>query len=161
MKELVQVPGVKETTAALLKLIPAMARRYLIEKTSADEVVDTPAAAGRFFIPYFLGAREERLYALHLDARRRPLGCQELSRGVINSVEINARLIASAALGKNACYVLLAHNHLSGVALPSAEDECSTKRLRAALQLVGVTLTDHVIVAGCHYVSMCECGMLG
>jgi len=160
VSELTQVPGVGETTAALLKLIPAMARRYLIQKVSDDDVIDTPTRAGSFFMPYFLGAREERIYALFLDIRRRPMGCMELSRGVVSAVEMNARHLAAAALERNASFVMLAHNHLSGVALPSTEDEESTRRLAEALRLVGVILCDHIVVAGCDYVSMCECGML-
>ncbi|MBE6968752.1 MAG: DNA repair protein RadC [Ruminococcaceae bacterium] len=160
VSELVKVPGVRESTATLLKLIPAVSRRYLIAQSTHSDAIDSATKAGRFFVPYFLDAREERVYALFLDAKRRNLGCVELGRGVANAVDINARKLASMALERNACYVVLAHNHLSGVALPSAEDEESTKRLGEALKLIGVGLCDHVVVAGCDYVSMCECGML-
>lgn len=160
VSELIKVPGVKETTATLLKLIPAMSRRYLIAQNAACEVVDSPTKAGRFLVPYFLDTREERVYALFLDAKRRVLECVELGHGIVNAVDINARRLASAALERNAAYVILAHNHLSGSALPSTEDELSTRRLVDALQLIGVTLSDHIIVAGCDYVSMRECGML-
>jgi len=158
--ELVKVSGVGATTAALLKLIPAVSRRYMIAQTAAYDVIDTPGKAGRCMLPYFVDAREERVYALFLDARRRNLGCEELGRGVVNAVDINARRLASMALERNASYVVLAHNHLSGVALPSAEDEESTLRLAEALKLIGVGLCDHIVVAGCDYVSMRECGML-
>lgn len=160
VSELVKIPGVRETTATLIKLIPALSRRYLLSQTSGNDPVDTPIKAGHFFIPYFLHAREELAYALFLDARRCPLGCVELSRGVVNAVEINTRRLASMALERNASYVMLAHNHLSGVALPSMEDEESTRRLAEALKLIGVDLCDHVVVAGSDYVSMRECGML-
>lgn len=158
--ELMKVPGIKETSAALLKLIPAVSRRYLISQIRSGDVIDTPGKAGRCLLPYFLDAREERVYALFLDARRRNLGCVELGRGAVNAVDINARQLASMALERNASYVVLAHNHLSGVALPSTEDEESTRRLAEALKLIGVGLCDHVIVAGSDYVSMRECGML-
>ena len=161
VSELCKVPGVKETTAALLKLIPAVSRRYLIAQNDRNDVIDSPSKAGRFFIPYFLDAREERVYALFLDARRRHLGCTELGRGAVSAVDINTRKLASMALERNASYVVLAHNHLSGVALPSTEDEESSLHLAEALKLIGVVLCDHIVVAGCDYVSMRECGMLG
>lgn len=44
--------------------------------------------------------------------------------------------------------MILAHNHPSGLALPSLEDESATRLMKDALQLVGVELWDHVIVAG-------------
>ena len=160
VSELVKVPGVRETTAALIKLVPAMSRRYLINRSDGGDVIDSATKAGRFFVPYFMNTREERVYALFLDARRRNLGCEELGRGVVNAVDINARKLASMALERNASYVVLAHNHLSGVAMPSAEDEESTLHLAEVLKLIGVGLCDHIVVAGCDYVSMRECGML-
>ena len=56
--------------------------------------------------------------------------------------------------------MILAHNHLSGVALPSAEDEKTTVLLRQSLALLGVELLDHIVTAGCEYTSMQESGLL-
>ena len=56
--------------------------------------------------------------------------------------------------------VILAHNHHSGVALPSVEDETATARLSRALDLLGVELSDHIIVAGNDYISMRESGFM-
>ena len=154
------VEGVGDNAAALLALIPAVSRRYMIEKTPADEPVDDPASSGRYFIPRFMYEREEVVLALLLDARKRPILCREVGRGVVNAAEINARKVAELCLERRASAVILAHNHLSGVALPSAEDEAATARLRRALGLIGVELSDHIVVAGCEYVSMRESGLM-
>jgi len=159
-EELEAVGGVGPNAAALLRLIPAVSRRYMVDKTPESEPVDSPTAAGRYFVPRFAYEREEVVLALLLDARKRPLLCRELSRGTVNAAEINARRLAELALARHASAVILAHNHLSGVALPSAEDEVSTAQLRRALGLLGVELCDHIIVAGCDYVSMAESGLL-
>ena len=150
--ELRNVNGIGDNAAALLGLIPAVSRRYLLDKS--------PAAAGRYFIPRFMYETEEVVYALLLDARKQPICCRELSRGTVNAAEINARRLAELSLERRASAVILAHNHLSGVALPSAEDEIATAQLRRALGLLGVELSDHIIVAGCEYVSMSESGLL-
>ena len=154
------VEGVGDNAAALLALIPAVSRRYMIEKTPADEPVDDPASSGRYFIPRFMYEREEVVLALLLDARKRPILCREVGRGVVNAAEINARKVAELCLERRASAVILAHNHLSGVALPSAEDEAATARLRRALGLIGVELSDHIVVAGCEYVSLRESGLM-
>jgi len=52
------------------------------------------------------------------------------------------------ALSHNAAAVVLAHNHPSGVAEPSAADEFLTRELKQALALVDVRVLDHFIVAG-------------
>jgi len=158
--ELGSVPGVGESAAALLRLIPEVSRRYMVEKSDNTDPVDNPTAAGRYFIPRFMYETEEVVLALLLDARKRPLLCREVSRGVVNAAEISARKLAELCLSRKASGVILAHNHLSGVALPSAEDESATAALRRALGLLGVELCDHVVVAGCEYVSMRESGLI-
>jgi len=103
---------------------------------------------------------EETVYALLLDARKRPIHCAAISRGTVDAAEVNARRLAELALQYRASAVILAHNHRSGVALPSVEDETSTARLARALDLLGVELSDHIIVAGNDYVSMREGGFM-
>lgn len=159
-EELAAVEGVGENIVSLLSLIPAVSRRYMIGKTPDSELVDDPASAGRYFIPRFMYETEEVVLALLLDARKRPLLCREVSRGVVNAAEINARRLAELCLERKASALILAHNHLSGVALPSAEDEAVTAQLNRAMKLIGVELSDHIVVAGCEYVSMRESGLL-
>ena len=157
--ELKKTPGLGESASVLLMLIPAVSRRYLINKTPEGEMIDSPTKAGRYLIPFFTYERCEVVLVLLLDARRRVLCCQEVSRGVVNAAEINTRRIATLALERNASYVILSHNHLSGNPTPSMEDERSTRALRDALAVVGVELSDHIVVAGCDYVSLQECGL--
>ena len=54
----------------------------------------------------------------------------------------------------NASLAVIAHNHPSGIALPSKEDLIATASVRDALALIGVKLIDHIIVADDDYVSL-------
>jgi len=158
--ELRQVEGLGENAASLLRIIPQVSRRYMLSRTPAGAVLDTVARAARYLIPYFMYERDEVVYVLCLDARRCAVCCREISRGVVNAAAVNARRIAELALEQRASGVILSHNHLSGNALPSAEDESATRQIEKALALLGVELIDHIVVAGCDYVSMAECGSL-
>ena len=60
----------------------------------------------------------------------------------------------------SASAVILAHNHPSGVALPSSEDYATTDRVKQALATVGIPLTDHIIVADQDFVSFADSGYL-
>ena len=160
LSELTAVEGMGENSAVLLRLIPAVSRRYMLDKTPDGVPIDTPVAAGRYFLPWFMYETEEVVYALLLDARKRPICCREIGRGTVNAAEITARRLAELCLEKRASAVILSHNHLSGVVMPSAEDEKTTHRLRESLALVGVELVDHIVVAGYKYSSMKEGGML-
>ena len=73
---------------------------------------------------------------------------------------INIRQIMEHALRAKAVMVVLAHNHPSGVALPSHEDQIATRMVGDALDTIGVRLVDHVIVADNDYISMAESGLL-
>ena len=68
--------------------------------------------------------------------------------------------ILENALRTRAVLVVLAHNHPSGVALPSGEDKASTEIVREALDNMGVRLVDHFIIADNDYISMAESGFL-
>ena len=77
-----------------------------------------------------------------------------LSDFVVNTAEVSVRKVVEAALSVNATIAVLAHNHPSGIAVPSMEDIITTRRMGMALDAVGVTLEDHIVVAGRDYVSL-------
>lgn len=58
------------------------------------------------------------------------------------SIGLNLRKIVENALLCNAVLVALAHNHPSGVALPSHEDKIATLQVKEALEAVHVRLAD-------------------
>lgn len=157
---LMKVKGVKENTAALIRLVPEVSRRCSIAKDGACRVLPDSTAAGRYLLPRFLNCEDEVMYMVCLDAKLAILDCREINRGDTVSVGVNIRRIVQVALEKNATYVLLAHNHTSGVALPSPEDVAATLRVRQVLAQVGVTLSDHIVVAGGDFVSMADSGYI-
>ena len=88
------------------------------------------------------------------------LGFDELIRGTIDGTGVYPREVVKEALARNAAAVILAHNHPSGVAEPSASDERITRRLRSALELVDIRLLDHLVIGDGVSTSMASRGML-
>ncbi len=158
IEELRQVKGVGDSTAMLLKLVPQLARQYQMSRSSVQYVLDTTTKAGDYLVPYFFGERDEVVYLLCLDAMCRVLGCRKLFSGGLNAASVSPRKIVEAAIACNATSVVLAHNHTSGVALPSKEDENVTRVLYRALDAVDILLADHIIVADDDFVSMADNG---
>lgn len=156
--DLQKVPGVGETTAALLTLLPQLMRRYSIRKSAVGQILKTTEDIGRYLMPYFFGAKDEKVYLLCLDAKCKVLDCRELFAGSVNTVAVSTRKIVEEALRQNATTAILAHNHVSGIALPSKEDEETTRTVFAALDAVGVLLSDHIIVADNDFVSLADSG---
>ncbi len=158
--ELCRVHGLSRHSAALLKLMPDLLRRYQISRTATDTCLDTIEKAGAYLMPHFLGRRNEVVMLLCLDAKCRALCCRLLFEGTVNIALINVRRVVETALSFGATSVILAHNHLSGVALPSPEDEATTLKMQSALSAVGVRLADHIIVADEDFVSLAQSGLL-
>lgn len=144
-EELKKVPGVGDHTVVLLKLIPTLSGRYLDDRSSIGQIIHTSEAAARVLQPYFFAARNEMVYILCLDGKGKVLGVRKVSEGSIHASDINIRRIAEEALALRAAKIYLAHNHISNLAFPSAADWQSTDVIRAALQGVGLELTDHLI----------------
>ncbi len=112
------------------------------------------------FLRMRLGALlHEEFHVLWLDNRHRILDCQKLFIGTIDGASVYPREVVRAALSVNASAAILAHNHPSGVAEPSAADRVITQELRDALQLIGVRILDHIVV-GAECVSMAGRGLL-
>lgn len=153
-EELAKIPGVGENTVVLLKLIPAIAARYLASRTSGEVIVSDSASLYNLFLPYFFGARNEMSFLACFDGKLKLLGVKKISEGSPNANEISVRKISAEALALNATVVVLAHNHPSGLATPSEEDIFSTRYIQDALRPLGIVLYDHVILADDDMVSL-------
>ncbi len=156
--ELTEVEGVGESAALLLRLIRDLNRRYLLDSREKRPCLADSEAAGRFFVPYFFGVREEQVYAAFLDDELRLIHCRLLFEGGIDFAPVNVRKLVEMAIREHATGIILAHNHPAGQAIPSVEDREATMQIRRALSAVQIRLLDHIIVSGEEYISMEECG---
>jgi len=159
-EELTKVPGVGENAAALINLIPQISRRYLMSRAEFDNILDSTQKAGEFIVPRFCGERDEVVYLVCMDAKYKVLCCRLLFRGSVNSASVSVRKVMEQALAAGSSNVILAHNHTSGIALPSREDLETTDRIRDALESVDIHLVDHIIVADDDFVSLADTGRL-
>lgn len=158
--QLLEVEEVGPNIATLLQLIPAVSARYLEESASIDGQIVSPWQLKDLLTPMFFGQRDEIAYLVCMDGKSKVLATRKLGEGVVDAVPIAARKVLEAALACNASRVVLAHNHVSGVALWSQSDVETTLRLKRLLAEAGIVLVDHVILAGGDMVSMAESGVL-
>ena len=159
VEELKRIPGMGESSASFLHLITELGRYYMVHRSTQTPILPTLEQCAEYLVPHFFGRRLETVFLLCLDAKCKVLCCKEVGEGSVNSAGISVRKIVETALGANASSVVLAHNHPSGVALPSAEDIQTTRRIAMALSAVEITLADHIVVADDDYVSMVQSGV--
>ena len=158
-EELVKVKGVGANTATLIRLLPAIAARYLEQSGELGGEMNTSWQFQQLLTPLFLGARNEMAYLVCLDGKNKLLTYRMLGEGITDSVLITARKVLEVALACNASRVVLAHNHVSGIALYSAADVAATREVAKLLRQVDIELLDHYIIANDDMVSMRESGV--
>ena len=142
-----------------LMKVPVVSQ-YTHRHAPQETILNSVDASGRYFMRLLCHERRELLYQACLDGKGKLLSCRCLSEGGVNMAAVTLRQIVEHALLSGASSVLLAHNHPSGIALPSASDRQMTLQVRDALATMGIRLTDHIIVADDDFVSMAQSGLL-
>ena len=152
--------GIGAARAAILRALPELARRYFEASLPPGEAIRSPTDTETFLQARMRHLGHEIFCCLYLDNRHRVLRFDEMFRGTIDGTSVYPREVVKEALASNAAAVILAHNHPSGVAEPSAADERITRRLKSALELVDIRLLDHLIVGDGSATSMAGRGLL-
>lgn len=104
--------------------------------------------------------KQEHCVGLYLDNRFHLIHKVTLSKGTLTESLLHPREVFYEAIQAQAACVVVVHNHPSGDPAPSQEDVSLTHQLFEAGELIGITLLDHIIVAGNDFVSMKDKGLL-
>lgn len=158
--ELVRQPGIGPAKTAQIQAALELARRHLGHALQRGEALTSPAGAQGYLRAQLRDRQREVFACLLLDTKHRVLHFEELFQGTLDAAQVHPREVVKLALQHNAAALIVAHNHPSGVAEPSHSDEAITRRLREALELVGIRLLDHIIVGDTGTVSLAERGLL-
>ena len=102
----------------------------------------------------------EHFIVLALDGKGRVLALEEVSVGTLTASLVHPREVLKMLVLLNAASFVVVHNHPSGDPTPSPEDVSLTSRLRAASDLLGIRLLDHVVLGAGSYLSFADTGRL-
>ncbi len=146
-EDLCSVKGVGERTATLIKMIPALFKKYEVDKINTnDAVLNTSERVAEYVSPYFKGVTNEKMYVLCLDTSCHALNFTQVSEGIVNSAPLNTRKIIEVALNSDASSIILVHNHPSGIVAPSRNDIDATINMVNLLKKVSIRISDHIII---------------
>ena len=141
------VLGAGKSTATFLALLFTIRKRIDTQKyTSKKFVADSLYKVGNFFIDYFKDVKHEEFCVMMLDSSLKLIECRPLSSGSANSASLDVKALVRLAIIDGASHVLVAHNHPSGPSAASAEDKQLTANIESALDAVGISLLEHLIV---------------
>ncbi len=160
VEDLTSVSGIKENTATMLKLMHEASIRSLKVKTIKRSVLSKWSEIIDFCRMKIGKKKEECMLLLWLNKQLELIEEEIHQQGTTDSTNIYPQEIARRALSLRASYLIMAHNHPSGKLKPSQDDIDSTFDVNNALNVMGVTLYDHVIISKEGYYSFKEKGLL-
>ncbi|MCL4492823.1 MAG: DNA repair protein RadC [Nitrospirae bacterium] len=125
-----------------------------------DLIVSSPKQTEEVLYEYFKCLDREHFIVLMLDTKNKVIGINTVSVGTLNNSLIHPREVFKPAILSNAASIIVAHNHPSGDPSPSLDDKNITVKIRQAGDIIGIGVSDHIIVGENRYFSFVEKGLL-
>ena len=149
LEELMLVKGVKENTAAVLRIVRECSVRsswQSLKGMDAPVISDFDA-----MVDYCRSAMAyqtvEEFRIIFLNSKLYVIGEEIQQRGTVDQVAIHPREVIKSAMMHGASAMILVHNHPSGIVTPSKADIEITKRIKEAAEAVSIRLFDHLIIS--------------
>ncbi|GAA0856158.1 RadC family protein [Aliiglaciecola litoralis] len=152
--------GLGEVKYVQLQATLELARRYFAQTLSKTHTFGSAEKTKQFLTSQLRDEMNEVFAVLFLDSQHRLIRFKKLFFGTINAASVHPRVVLQQALKCNAAAIILSHNHPSGVAEPSHADKHITRRIVQTLELIDVTVLDHIVVGDGECVSFAERGLM-
>lgn len=150
------IAGVGPARAASLAAAMELARRY-----QPDQSLRIRSPADVYpLIRHFADRPQEMFVSVSLNGAHQVVRVEVVSVGLVNRTMVHPREVFAPAITARAAALVVAHNHPSGILDPSEEDQRVTARLRAAGELIGIPILDHLIFSDRAFYSFLEAGQL-
>jgi len=155
-EDLTQFEGVGDAKATLILAAVEFARRRIKpEGFKIESPVDVLP-----LIRHYADRRQEHFLCLSINGANEVINIRVVCIGLVDRTPVHPREVFADALTDRASGIIVAHNHPSGPLEPTAWDVEMTKQLKAAGDVVGVTLLDHMIFNRTGHFSFLEAGRL-
>lgn len=159
-QELMKIDGIGRVKAIQILCAVELSKRMARECKSDAPYFCRPDQLAAYFMEEMRNLETEHLYAAYMDANGRLLHQQMVFKGTIQSALMGPRELLRLALLHDASQYVILHNHPSGNPKPSKEDVDATRRLVEASNVIGISLSDHIVIGDNQYVSLRERGMI-
>lgn len=154
-EEIMQVKGVSEHTAVLIKMLLPIFRRYNERKSTRETLtLDNYNDFIKYVMDMYIGESKEVARVFFFNNKKQLLGKEIINSGDVGSVSISNRKIVELVLKYGATGIVLVHNHPQGFPVVSLEDRTVTQEVKNAVRAIDAHLIDHIIVANGTYYTM-------
>jgi DNA repair protein RadC len=104
--------------------------------------------------------KHEEFWVVLLNTANKVIDVRRLTQGGTRQTVVDVPMLLKMALENSAQAVAVAHNHPSGQRQASLQDDQITTKIKQGCEAIGISLIDHIIVAGSSYLSYCDEGKL-
>lgn len=160
IEELLQIKGIGLHKAHLIKVVHQLAQRLNKAECQSLPKIKNPEDVVNLIKNEMKYLQKEAFVVLLLNTKHAVTHKEIVSVGSLNASIVHPREVFKTAIKKSASAMILVHNHPSGDPSPSREDIYITKRMKEVGVIVGISVLDHVIVAGDSYHSLREEGSI-
>ena len=155
-EDLSQFEGVGDAKATLILAAIEFARRRIKPEGAK---IETPADLLPH-VRHYADRKQEHFLCATINGANEVLNIRVVSIGLIDRSPVHPREVFADALADRASAVIVAHNHPAGSLEPSVADIEVTSQLKAAGDVLGIALLDHIIFNRNGYFSFLESGKL-
>jgi len=149
--------GIGPAKATRIAAAVELGRRALLRSLAEErQVFDCFERVVHWAQPRLGALEHEEVWLLSLDGKYGLKSARRIAQGGLHGCALLTRDVLSPALRDGASAIVLVHNHPSGDPTPSSEDVAMTRAVRAAGEVVGIPLIDHVVVARTGARSLCD-----
>jgi DNA repair protein RadC len=159
-RELCRVDGIGPKTLFGIKLIKAVADRYLEKKLIHKDAINDSKVLFDYLYHSIGDKNREYFKAILLDSKNQVIAVNTLSEGTLTASSVYPREVVRVALNHNAAALIFAHNHPSGDPKPSSEDVAITRQLVFACKVMGLVVHEHIVIGDNRYFSFADQGYI-
>jgi DNA repair protein RadC len=161
IEELKKVPGLKEHSALLFKLIKTVSERYLRDRLLiTQDVITSPGDLVTYCQSKMGWLKDEQFRMIYLNTRNQVIDEEVLQEGTVDQTVVYPRKVMERAIRLKATALILVHNHPSGSPYPSPEDRELTRNLAQTARNLQIKIHDHLIIGREGHFSFLENNLL-
>ncbi len=157
LEKIMKIKGIGKVKAATLLATIELGNRI---NRKVDTINDIKVTNSKIIYEYFknvIGEKsQEYFYCVYLDNSKKVIKNKLLFMGTLNYSTVHPREIFKEAYLANATSIICIHNHPTGNVTPSKNDIELTNNLIKVGNLLGISITDHIIIGKNNYYSFFE-----
>ena len=152
VNDLIKVDGIGTAKAStIVAAFEFVRRRIKPEGLKINKPIDVLQ-----LIQHYASRSQEHLITISVNGANEVMNIRVVTIGLLNQTQVHPREVFADIIKDRAYALIIAHNHPSGDLTPSKNDFSITQKIKAAGNILGIHLLDHIIIGKTGYYSFLE-----